>query len=254
MGKRHLASLTVLALACITISCAAASVTMLQTYAENERLPRPARVIVYDFAATPDDLPADDPIRSLHKRPSKPQAADEVSLGRKLGSEMAAELVNDILKLGLPAESSKAGGPPAVDDLVIRGAFISVEEGSRLKRVLIGFGAGAGELKTLVEIYQMTSKGPQYLVSEEIKATGGKLPGMLFSIAAAVGTGPAGLAVSPAASAGTAATVGQAATVSGGANVVKEMGPESLGAAVNRTAKKISKALSRIFAQHGWIR
>ncbi len=103
IGKRHLTSLTALALACFTISCAGASVTMLQTYAENERLPRPGRVIVYDFAATPDDLPADDPIVALYEKPAKPQAADEVSLGRKLGSEMAGELVNDIRELGLPA-------------------------------------------------------------------------------------------------------------------------------------------------------
>ncbi len=254
IGKiSHLTALAPLALACITIGCAGTSVIGRHTYAGHERLPKPGIIIVYDFAATPDDLPADDPILSLYEKPAKPQTADEISLGRKLGAELAGDLVNDILALGLPAELSKAGRPPRTGDLVIRGAFMSIEEGSRLKRVLIGFGAGAGELKTLVEIYQMTAKGSRSLVSEEIKATGGKMPGMLFSITAAVAAGPAGLAASPAAMAGTAGTVGQATAVSGGVNAAKELGPESIGAAVKRTAKEITKALSNIFAQREWI-
>ncbi len=251
----HLTTLTAFALACITISCAGTSVMGRQTYAENERLPKPGRIIVYDFAATPADLPADDPVLALYEKPAKPQTADEVSLGRKLGAEIARELVDRIRELDLPAERSKTGRPPRIGDLVIRGAFVSIEEGNRLKRVLIGFGAGAGELKTLVEIYQITAKGSRRaLVSEEIRATGGKMPGMLFAVAAAVGTGPAGLAVSPAATAGTAGTVGQATAVSGGVNVAKELGPESLGAAAKRTVEEITKALSKIFAQHGWIK
>jgi hypothetical protein len=75
---------------------------------------------------------------------------------------------------------------------------------------------------------------------------------MLFAVALAVGAGPAGLAVSPAA--GTAGSVSQATTVSGGVNAAKELGPESLRAAVKRTAKEITQALSKIFAQHGWIK
>ncbi len=250
----HLAALMVLALSCITLGCAGTSVVEQRTYAENVRLPKPGRIIVYPFAATPDDLPADDPIHAFYEKPEKSQTADEVSLGRKLGAEVAEELVNEILQLGLHAELSKAGHSPRTDDVVIRGAFISVEKGSRLQRVLLGFGAGAGELKTFVEIYQRTAKGSRALVSEEIKATGGKLPGMLFTVAAAVGAGPAGLAVSPAAAAGTAGTVGQAAAVSGGVNVAKETGPESLEAAMRRTAKEITEALSTIFKQHKWIR
>jgi hypothetical protein len=250
----NLTALTALALACITIGCAGTSVIERKTYAENERLPKPHRIIVYDFAATPADLPADDLILALYEKPAKHQTADKIKLGRTLGAEIAGELVNGIHNLGLPAERSKTGRPPRIGDLVIRGAFMSVEEGSRLKRVLIGFGAGAGELKTLVEIYQITARGSRALISEEIKATGGKMPGMLFAVVAAVGAGPAGLAVSPAAAAGTTGSVAEATAVSGGVNTAKELGPESLEAAAKRTAKEITKALSKIFAQHGWIR
>jgi hypothetical protein len=245
--------MTVLALACIATGCASTTVIERKTYGENERLPRPHRIIVYDFAATPEDIPSDDPFAALYEKPERPQSAYEISLGRKLGAEIAAELVKRINELGLHALEAKTGTPPAMGDLVIRGAFVSIKEGSRFKRVLIGFGAGAGELKTLVEMYEITAKGSRPLVSEQIKAKGGKMPGMLFAVAAAVATGPAGLAVSPAATAGTAGAVGEAAAGSGGVNVAKELGPESLGAAVRRTAAEVKDALSVIFRKHGWI-
>src|SRR5512135_644272 len=78
----HLTALTALAFACITISCAGTSVMKRHTYAENERLPKPGRIIVYNFAATPADLPADDPILALHEKPARHQKAEKVRLGR----------------------------------------------------------------------------------------------------------------------------------------------------------------------------
>jgi hypothetical protein len=247
-------AITVLAFACVTISCAKATVTARQTYAENEQLPKPDRIIVYDFAATPEEVPADDPLIGLYDKPTRPQTADEVILGRKLGAEIAGELVKEILNLGMPAERSSTGLTPGIGDLLIKGVFVSFDEGSRLKRILIGFGSGAGELKTLVEIYQITTEGPRPLVSEEIKATGGKMSGMFFAVPAAVLAGPAGLSVAAVAAPGPAAAVGQATATSGSTNVASELGPESIGAAAKKTAKEISNALTQIFARHGWIR
>ncbi len=239
---------------CVTAGCAKTTVTARKSYAESEQLPRPERIVVYDFAATPEDLPADDPIRRLNERHAKHQTAAEVRLGRKLGAEIARDLVEEIRNLGMRAERSKNGRIPEAGDLVIKGALVYIHEGDRLKRVLIGFGAGARELKTIVEIYQTTAEGPRPLITEEIKATGGKLPGMLFTVAAAIATGPVGVSAGAAASAGTVGAAGQAAAVSGGVNVAKEIGPESLEAAAKGTAKEIAKALSQIFTRHGWIK
>ena len=251
---RLFAAIGMLAFACVTISCAKATVTARQNYAENEQLSKPERIIVYDFAATPEDVPADDPVIDLYEKPARPQTADEVILGRKLGAEIAGELVKEILSLGMPAERSSTGLTPGPGDLVIKGALVSIDEGNRLKRVLIGFGAGAGKLNTLVEIYHITAEGPRPLVSEEIKAAGGKMPGMLFTVPAAVLAGPAGLSVAATSTTGPAAAAGEATATSGSVNVAKELGPESLGAAATKTAKEIAKALTQIFARHGWIR
>ena len=247
-------AITVLAFACVTISCAKATVTARQTYAENEQLPKPDRIIVYDFAATPEEVPADDPLIGLYGKATRPQTADEVILGRELGAGIAGELVKEILSLGMPAERSSTGLPPGIGDLLIKGVFVSIDEGSRIKRILLGFGSGAGDLKTLVEIYQITTEGSRPLVSEEIRATGGKMPGMLFTVPAAVLAGPAGLSVAAVAAPGPAAAVGQATATSGTTNVASELGPESIGAAAKKTAKEITNALTQIFARHGWIR
>lgn len=246
-------AITVLTLACLTIGCAKTMVSERQIGAENEPLPKPNRIIVYDFAATPEDVPVDDPLAGHYAKPARAQTADEVSLGKQLSTEIAGQLVQKILKLGLPAERSGTGPPPGSGDLIIKGAFVSIDKGDRLKRMLIGFGAGAGELKTFVEIYQITPEGPRPLVSEEIKAMGGKMPGMLFTIVAAVAAGPAGLSVAPAVTTGPAGAIGEATASSGSVNLAKEMGPESIGAAAKNTVKEIVKALTHIFARHGWI-
>ena len=227
----------VLITACITISCASSDITTRRRYVGDEPLPKPGRVIVYNFAATPGDIPADAAISGHYKSYATPQTVEQIRLGRQLGDMVARELVKEILKLGMPAERAYTGPPPNIRDLLIKGEFVSIDEGSRRKRMLIGFGAGAAELKTHVEGYQITARGERLLGSGEIEAGGGKMPGMLVPVAGG-------------AAAGTAAT---SIAISGGMNIAQEKGPESLEGAAKRTAEEIAKVLSQAFARHGWI-
>ena len=229
--------LAVLIAACIAISCASSDVTSRQRYTGDEKLPKPGRVIVYDFAATPGDIPTDAAISGHYQKYDAPQTTEQIQLGHQLGDVVAKELVKEILKLGMPAERANAGPPPDIGDLLIKGEFVSVDEGSRMKRMLIGFGAGAGELKTHVEGYQITAQGPRRLGSGEIKAGGGKMPGMLVPVAGGAKAG----------------SVATSAVVSGGMNIAQEKGPESLEGAAKRTAEEIAKVLSEAFARQGWI-
>jgi hypothetical protein len=225
--------LVVLITACITISCASSKMTQHQRDVGNEQLPKPGRVIIYNFAATPGDIPADAAISSHYQKHATPQTAEQVKLGQQLGDIVAQELVKEILKLGMPAERANTGTPPGIEDVLIKGEFVSIDKGNRAKRMLIGFGAGSGELKTHVVGYQITAQGQRRLGSGEIKAGGGKMPGMLVPVA---GGSKAGSVV-----------------MSGGMNVKQEKGAESIGAAAKRTAKEIAKALSKAFARQGWI-
>jgi hypothetical protein len=230
-------TLTVFIAACITISCASSDVTSRRRYIGDEKLPKPGRVIVYDFAATPGDIPADAAISGQYQRYATPQTTEQIQLGRQLSDMVARELVKEILDLGMPAERAHTGLPPGIGDLLIKGEFVSMDEGSRRKRMLIGFGAGAAELKTHVEGYQITTRGERRLGSGEIKAAGGKMPGMLVPVAGGAKAG----------------SVATSVVVSGGMNIAQEKGPESLEGAAKRTAQEIAKVLSQAFARHGWI-
>ena len=111
------------------------------------RIPRPAHIWVYDFAATAADVPAESALAGKYSEHSTPQTAEQIATGRKLGAEIAAELVKEIRAMGMPAELGVAGTTPQINDIVIRGYLISFNKGSEAKRIAIGFGSGASDLK-----------------------------------------------------------------------------------------------------------
>ena len=61
--------------------------------------------------------------------------------------------------MGMFAVRASSGTTPRINDLVVRGYILSVDEGSATKRVAIGFGSGASELKAAAEGFQMTAQG-----------------------------------------------------------------------------------------------
>ncbi len=217
--------------------CASSDVTMRRSNVGEEQIPRPNRIIVHNFAATPDDIPEESAIADLYARRETPQTEEEIELGRKLGAQVADRLVREILNMGLPAEPAGMGPQPKQGNVVLHGEFISIDEGSRAERMLVGFGVGASELKTLVEGFQVTATGLRPLGSAEFRSAGGKMPGIMVPLAAGIVTG----------------RPGTTAAVAGGVNILQELGPESMRAAANRTAKDIAKILRDAFQKQGWI-
>jgi len=214
--------------------CAKTTVSDRQYY-EGPRLARPARVIVYDFAASASDLPAGYDVAIA--APAAEQTPDDVSLGRKLGTEIAKNLVTDLQEAGLPAVQAAGPPPPQLNDLTILGYFVSVDSGSIAKRFAIGFGAGAPELKTVAEAYVMTDKGLRRLEAEELNSTGPKGPGEALPLAVAVASGnPIGLIVSSAVKVG--GEVSGMSTIEGSAK---------------RTAKEIADQVKTGARRQGWI-
>src|SRR5271166_4871378 len=55
-------------------------------------IPRPAQIWVYDFAATPADVPPESALAGQASGGAAPQTAQQIAEGRKLGSEIAAQL------------------------------------------------------------------------------------------------------------------------------------------------------------------
>lgn len=177
------------------VGCASSTVTARQPYV-GDKIARPDRIIIPDFAATPADVPAESAIAGRHAEHRTPQTPEQIETGRKLGAQVAKELVAEIRDMGLPAEQAAGQPAPRVGDIVFRGYLVSIDEGSAGERVLVGFGSGAAQLRTVVEGYQMTRQGLRRLGSGEVDSGSGKTPGMLVGVATLAATGnPIGLIV-----------------------------------------------------------
>jgi hypothetical protein len=218
------------------VGCAKTSVTE-QTPMGSPGLGRPNRILVYNFIANPADMPADSSIAGAVSVPSTPPTAEQLDTGRQLGALIAADLVADIQAMGLSAVQAGPGSSPQVGDGVIRGYLVSAQGGGAVKRFIIGFGAGASELDTVVEGFTMTPQGLRRLGSGTLSSSGGKTPGVVVPAAVAIASGnPVGL------------------IVVGGVKLYREAtGKNGLEARAKATADAIAEALKTRFEDRGWI-
>jgi hypothetical protein len=220
----------------VVAGCATTKVTNRQQLVTGQ-LARPDHIWVYDFAATAADVPANSALAGQYSEGATSQTAEQIATGRQLGAQIAAELVEEIRDMGLPAERAAVGTRPQVNDIVIRGYLLSVEEGSAAKRVAIGFGSGGSELQTAVEGFQMTNRGLRKLGSGTVESGGNKTPGAALGAATFIATAnPAGLIVST------------------GMKVYGEAsGSSKVEGRAKDTAKEIAGVLEKRFKQEGWI-
>ena len=222
----------------VLVGCASSEITQRQSYAAQERIPRPGRIIVYDIRATASDVPATAAITGSYSQRQSPQTAQEIQVGRQLGDRVAAILVRNILDKGMPAQRAGHGPPPQLGDVVITGEFISIEEGDRAKRIFIGFGKGSSELRTHIAGYLVKFGGYRLLGSRKVATAGGKKPGLLVPGIVAVATSnPVGLIVRSVIA----------------VKDEKKKGSETLEGAAKRTADEVAKELKTIFRRQGWI-
>ncbi len=201
-----------------------------------EQLPKPAHVWVYDFAATPGDIPADSEFAG--KFESSPQTDEQIATGRKLGNRIAVDLVKQINAMGMPAKHAAASSKPQINDLVLRGYLLSSEEGKTGRRVAIGLGAGSSNLQAAAEGFQVTPTGLRKLGYGQTDAAGGKTPGVGVGAASYAITGsPAGLIIT-----------------SGMKLYGEKSGKGKIEGRADQTAKEIADILKARFQQQGWIK
>ena len=221
---------------CLMIGCASTTVTDRQQLV-NEKLPRPDRILVSDFAATPADVPADSTIAGRYDEHPAPQTAEQIAAGRQVGAEIASQLVEQISGMGLPAERAPTGTTAKINDILIRGYLLSIDKGSAMERVGIGLGSGTSELKVVVEGYQMTAQGLRKLGSGTVDADGSKTPGVGVGLASLLVTdNPVGL------------------IVTGGMKVYGEKsGKSKIEGRAKQATKEIADQLKLKFEHEGWI-
>ncbi len=221
----------------VAAGCASTKVTSQEKFVTG-KLPRPGHIWVYDFVATASDLPPDSPLAGeADVDTTTPQTEEQIEAGRELGIGIAAQLALQISNMGLSAFEAVPGTTPQINDIVIRGYLLSIKEGSAAKRIIIGFGAGGSELRTMVEGYQMTAHGLRKLGVGTVDSGGSKGPGAALGVATFLATAnPAGL------------------IISSGMKVYGEAsGKSTVEGRGQATAKEIADVLKKRFQEQGWI-
>lgn len=220
----------------VIAGCASTKVTERQMLVTG-KIPRPDHILVYDFVDTPADVPADSALAGQSTVSSTSQTAEQIETGRQVGADIAARLVEEIRSMGLPAERASTRTTLRINDIVIRGYLLSIEEGSAAKRLVIGFGSGTSRLSVAVEGYQMTAQGLRKLGSRTVESGGGKGPGAAAPLAVVLATGnPLGL------------------VVNSGIKVHGELsGRSKIEGRVEQAAKAIADEIKPRFRDQGWI-
>ena len=230
--------LAVLALALLAVGCAKTNVRTTDEVAYTG-LPRPDRVLIYNFAVSPQDVQENSSLFAKVGRQLEDsnQTAEAIQAGREVADALATELTTKIAAMGLNPLRADRNMPINKGSILITGRFVNIDEGNRLRRNLIGFGAGQSSIDSTVSVLAPGRSGLEEIIAFDAHADSGKMPG------AAVTGG-----VGAAAGAGTAAVLATNAAVSG----VKSY-KSAAATQAKDMAKKIAEELAKYFAQQGWI-
>jgi len=204
-------------------------------------LPRPQVVIVEKFAVSADEVQLDQGLSTEIEQAMKAQGGtsrteQETQASHQVADAIADKLVVEIQDMGLHAEPGSAVPAGTQNALLIKGQLVSIDEGNRTERVIIGLGAGRSDVRAQVQVYEVTPAGQRLIDQIEVDAKSGLTPGMAESMGVGGLTGHLVVATA----------------VSGGVHVVSESMGADVVADADRAAKGIAKQLSALFAHEGW--
>jgi hypothetical protein len=206
------------------------------------QLPRPDRILVYDFAASPDEVKLDkglsaDLMQKYQEYKGTSRTAEEIKVGHKVADVVAEELVKKIRSYGLMAERAFGLPPTKGKVLMVKGQLLSIDEGNRTERVAIGLGAGRTSVQANVQVYELTPQGKQQVDTLRGPAKSGRKPGMgeMMGLGAIAGHLLA------------------STLVSGALSGASEMTSATVEADGKRLAEKIAADLGKFFVGQDWI-
>ena len=209
-------SATGLALIMALVSCASISV---EKSAEQATAQMPQKIYVADFDIANGSFKVDR------------EGAELVSFKQNLRAMMQAASVTDLSRrLILTVPTTKEQGFQPENAWLIRGEFTKVNQGSRLLRGTIGFGAGGTKVETNIYVYDLNKNS--------------NTPFLTFSTTGGSNAEPG--AVTGAATDPVVAAIGVAAGGAGGV-------AHGLTEDTARTAREITAELSDYMYRSGWI-
>jgi hypothetical protein len=101
---------------------------------------------------------------------------------RHLIDLLSQTLADDLTQAGFTALRMPAGAAPPGEGWLVRGVVLEVDEGNRLRRAVIGFGAGETELQIAVAIDNLAKGTPAPFYNVDTSAESRKLPGAVVTL------------------------------------------------------------------------
>ncbi|MGA8597307.1 MAG: DUF4410 domain-containing protein [Bryobacteraceae bacterium] len=202
----------------------------IQSYSGASPLAKPTAIVVYNFAATPEEVELNHAVLNrVRMHMSGAQDDEKAQLSRKIVDEFSDSLIKDLQKTGRPISRGIPGELPADHTLAVQGDFLLIDEGNRARRMAIGLGAGASKVEANVQCF--IRQPAQNIVITEFRAISksSRKPGAAETMGA-----------------GAAPEVSAAAT---GATELKQ-GAEG---DTDRMAKAIAKQITKTMTAQGWI-
>jgi hypothetical protein len=226
-------------LAALIAGCAGASVAP-QSQSAPVTGGRPSTIYVYPFAATAQDVTLNQGFfqRAYQNLTNANVDQDQVQIAEATAQALAANIVQELQGKGYNAVQLARGTAVTGDNvLIVDGEFVDINEGNRLRRMVIGLGTGQATLNTKVQIYQMANGNATQILDFTTHADSGSMPGAAL-------TAPAG-----AAAGGAVAAASLAANLAGGA---AKTYTSSTGYLAKQTADQSVSYMSQYFVQQGW--
>jgi hypothetical protein len=166
----------------VLAGCGSADVTGSQSYSAAPAS-RPTIIYVEDFELDvtniqeePGLLPHINPIHPIHRILF---GADEDPNTSPAGlvDYMAESIVNDLQEKGFSSQRFVSEQPLPSDGWLVRGAFAQVDKGNRLRRAVVGFGAGKTDVQVVAMVDNLADGPPKPLYQIQTDANSGNKPG-----------------------------------------------------------------------------
>ena len=203
-------------------------VTSLQSYS-GAALSKPDKILVYDLVVDSSDIQVD---ASQKIRPRHMITGDEKpeAIAHKAQHTFSEELQKKLAKAGIPVEQVAADTAPSNNSLVIQGSFLSLRQGTKTERVVVGMGTGSAELQAKVDVRLKTPDESVVLSQFQTETTPAKNMGAGVPVAA--GLNPAAAAAK--------STIGDR--------------KKTLYAYASKTADASANEIMKAMASQGWIK
>jgi Domain of unknown function (DUF4410) len=224
--------------ALVLAGCASAAVTQ-----QAQRAPvdygRPTQIVVYPFAANPDEVTLNQSIiqKAYRRATGDNENAEQLQIAHDTTQAICQQVVTDLTANGYNAVCAQRGTFVAGGNiLIVDGALTNISEGNRLRRLVVGFGTGASTLDSNVSMYQRIGGNLNQVLAFSTHADSGKMPGA--AVMAPVGVAAGG---------GAAAIVATNAAV-GGAKTYTS----TTSSLAKKTSDQIVKTVTDYTARAGW--